>query len=101
MPFLDDRCWSSPRLKVGFVLRGHGAGDWSDDRYAGHGSARLRDAIGFKLSAKGASIGSLVGPLRITLVLGAGAAQGDAGECGALAFPANACSAAGSGFKCK
>jgi cysteine-rich repeat protein len=46
-----------------------------------------RSEVGFKLLAKKATVPALVGPLRVTFVLGASAAESIAGECGvALVF---------------
>src|SRR5262249_45885264 len=64
------------------------------DQRATHGT------ISFKIKAKNATIGTPVGPLRVTVVLGASATQSDDGDCGAVPFAAAQCAAAGSGFKC-
>jgi hypothetical protein len=56
--------------------------------------------IVFKAKAKGATIPAVVGPLRVTLVLGATATESASGECGATPFDAADCSASGAGLKC-
>jgi hypothetical protein len=57
--------------------------------------------ISFKVKVKDGSIGTPVGPLRVTVVLGASVAESAAGECGALPFPSEICAAKGASFKCK
>jgi hypothetical protein len=56
--------------------------------------------IAIKAKAKDANIPAVVGPLRFTVVLGASAAQGTAGECGGIPFAASECSAKATGMKC-
>ena len=55
--------------------------------------------VDVQLKAKKASLGTVVGPLRATLVMGATQADGDAGRC-AISAPV-ACSAAGTSLRCK
>ena len=57
--------------------------------------------IAFKAKAKNATIPAVVGPLRVTLVLGATGAESAAGECGGTQFDTADCSASASGFKCR
>jgi hypothetical protein len=47
--------------------------------------------IAFKMTTNGSSIGSVTGPLRGTLVLGATVVESLAGECGVHAFGAGSC----------
>jgi hypothetical protein len=60
-----------------------------------------RGEIVFKLKAKRAAIGAPVGPLRLSIVFGAGAAESDAGECGVAPFAPEQCAASGSTLRCQ
>lgn len=57
--------------------------------------------IVFKAVARGTSFALPVGPLRLTLILGAKAAAGVAGECGVASFAPTACAPRGQTFQCK
>ena len=52
-----------------------------------------------QVKAKGSVIPAVVGPLRMTLVLGADASAGDAGECGI--GEALACTPSGTTVRCQ
>lgn len=54
----------------------------------------------FQVLSRNATYGSLVGPLRLTMVLG-GAAEGAAGQCGHHTFLPSECKPFGVTFKCK
>jgi len=55
----------------------------------------------FKTVLNGATMAPPVGPLRLTLVLGAAPAAGLAGECGTFAFPAERCRTMGRTYTCR
>jgi hypothetical protein len=57
--------------------------------------------VRFKLKIKNAAIGTPVGPLRVTLVLGASSAASNAGNCGVAAFAADQCLVDGSHMACE
>src|SRR4030095_6789853 len=64
-------------------------------------TAKLKGAP-FQVKGKNGPYAPVVGPARLTIALG-GAAEGAAGQCGHLDFPAPNCSTGGGGntFKCK
>jgi len=59
--------------------------------------------ISFSVGTKNSTIATPAGPLRVSIVMGASAADASAGECGAHAFPAAACAFGngGTSLKCK
>jgi hypothetical protein len=59
-----------------------------------------RGEIAFKLKMKKAAIADPVGPLRVSIVFGAGAIESDAGECGVATFTPEQCTASESTFQC-
>ena len=74
-----------------------------------HGLQRLRlrdkrrtgGGIAFKAVMTDTPLASPVGPVRVTLVLGAEAAVGLAGECGTIAFPVAACGTKRRTYTCR
>jgi hypothetical protein len=60
-----------------------------------------RGEIVFKLKAKRSTIAAPVGPLRVSIVFGAGSIESAAGECGGMPFAAEECAASGSTFQCE
>jgi hypothetical protein len=55
------------------------------------------DGIQLIAKSKSSTISAPIGPLRVTVVLGATAAAGSAGECGTQVFSASMCQYKGSG----
>ena len=62
-------------------------------------TAKLKGAP-FQVKGKGGTYGPVVGPVRMTVVLG-GAAEGAAGQCGHFDFPACTTAGGGNTVKCK
>jgi hypothetical protein len=68
---------------------------------------RLKDrrakgkGVAFRIVGRGARITAPVGPLRFTIVLGSGDADGLAGACATRTFDAAACRARRGGFRCR
>jgi len=67
---------------------------FKDRRAKGHG-------IAFVVTTRRSNLGQPVGPFRGTIVLGASAVAGSAGDCGVLAFDAGDCTRKGTTIACR